>query len=170
MLQILLNLISECPRSLRVKDIEQARPMEVTMEVRVQKINADAKLPAYGHPGDAGLDLFSSVDCVLDEGDVKAVPTGIKIVVPPGYVGLIWDKSGISLRGVHRLAGVVDAGYRGEVQVVMANLGCEPYEVKKGMKIAQMLIQPVQEVRVVEAEDLDATARGEGGFGSTGLY
>ncbi len=143
------------------------------MELKVKRISPDAKLPAYGHPGDAGLDLFSSIDCVLDEGEVKAVQTGIKVAIPPGHVGLIWDKSGISLRGVHRLAGVVDAGYRGEVQVVMANLGCEPYEIKKGMKIAQMLVQPVLEVKVVEAvgfDELDGTARGEGGFGSTGLY
>jgi len=140
------------------------------MDLKVKRMNPDAKLPAYSHPGDAGLDLFASVDCVLDEGEVKAVQTGIKVAIPPGHVGLIWDKSGISLRGVHRLAGVVDAGYRGEVQVVMANLGCEPYEIKKGMKIAQMLVQPVGEVKVVEADDLDGTARGEGGFGSTGLY
>jgi len=140
------------------------------MDMKVKRINPDAKLPAYGHPGDAGLDLFSCVDCVLDTGEIKAVQTGIKVAIPRGYVGLIWDKSGISLRGVHRLAGVVDAGYRGEVQVVMVNLGREPYEIKKGMKIAQMLVQPVQEIRVVEADDLDSTKRGEGGFGSTGLY
>jgi len=140
------------------------------MELKIKRIHPEAKLPSYGHPGDAGLDLFSCVDCVLDEGDVRAVQTGIKVAIPPGHVGLIWDKSGISLRGVHRLAGVVDAGYRGEIQVVMVNLGCEPYEIKPGMKIAQMLVQPVHEVKVVEADDLDGTTRGEGGFGSTGLY
>ena len=91
-------------------------------------------------------------------------------VIPRSHVGLIWDKSGISLRGVHKLAGVVDAGYRGEVRVVMANLGREPYEIKAGMKIAQMLVQPVSEVAIVESGSLDDTSRGEGGFGSTGLY
>jgi dUTP pyrophosphatase len=140
------------------------------MELKIKRIHPEAKSPAYGHPGDAGLDLFSCVDCVLDEGEVRAVQTGIKVAIPAGHVGLIWDKSGISLKGVHRLAGVVDAGYRGEIQVVMVNLGCEPYEIKKGMKIAQMLVQPIDEVKVVEAEDLDGTTRGEGGFGSTGLY
>ncbi|MCX6562349.1 MAG: dUTP diphosphatase [Candidatus Aminicenantes bacterium] len=140
------------------------------MELKIKRIHPEAKLPSYGHPGDAGLDLFSCVDCVLDEGEVRAVQTGIKVAIPAGHVGLIWDKSGISLRGVHKLAGVVDAGYRGEVQVVMVNLGCEPFEIKKGMKIAQMLVQPVHEVKVVEAGDLDDTTRGEGGFGSTGLY
>jgi dUTP pyrophosphatase len=140
------------------------------MELKVKRIHKDAKLPLYGHKGDAGLDLFSRVDCVLAAGEVKPIQTGITVAIPRGYVGLIWDKSGISLQGVHRFAGVVDAGYRGEVQVVMANLGRGPYEIKKGMKIAQMLIQPIMEVKVVESEELDDTSRGEGGFGSTGLY
>jgi dUTP pyrophosphatase len=140
------------------------------MELKVKRIHPQAKLPSYGHPGDAGLDLFSSEDHLLRPGEVRPVQTGIKVAIPRGYVGLIWDKSGISLKGVHKLAGVVDAGYRGEVQVVMVNLGREPYEIKAGMKIAQMLIQPIVEMSVVEAENLDDTSRGEGGFGSTGLY
>jgi dUTP pyrophosphatase len=140
------------------------------MELKVKKIHPEAKLPVYGHPGDAGFDLFSCVDLVLGPGEVKAVPTGLKMAIPRGFVGLIWDKSGISLKGVHKLAGVVDAGYRGEVQVVMINLGREAYAIKTGMKIAQMLVQPVQEVAIRETDDLDDTSRGEGGFGSTGLY
>jgi len=92
------------------------------------------------------------------------------VAVPAGHVGLVWDKSGISLKSVHRLAGVVDSGYRGEVQVVMINLGAVPFAVRKGMKIAQMLVQPVAAVEVVESDSLDGTSRGEGGFGSTGLY
>jgi dUTP pyrophosphatase len=140
------------------------------MQLQVKRIVPQAKLPSYGHPGDAGMDLFACVDHTLEPGGVFAVPTGIKMAIQAGHVGLVWDKSGISLKGVHRLAGVVDAGYRGEVQVVMINLGREPFEIKAGMKIAQMLIQPVQAVEVVEAAELDDTARGEGGFGSTGLY
>ncbi len=140
------------------------------MELKVKRIHPEAKLPLYGHPGDAGLDLFSVVDRPLGPGEVFAVPTGIQVAIPAGFVGLIWDKSGISLKGVHRLAGVVDAGYRGEVQVVMINLGPAAFEIRKGMKIAQMLIQPVVAVEVVESDSLDGTSRGEGGFGSTGLY
>jgi dUTP pyrophosphatase len=140
------------------------------MELRVKRIHPEAKLPVYGHPGDAGLDLFSVVDRELAPGEVFAVPTGIQVAVPAGHVGLVWGKSGISLRGVHRLAGVVDSGYRGEVQVVMINLGAAPFSVRKGMKIAQMLVQPVAAVEVVESDSLDGTSRGEGGFGSTGLY
>lgn len=140
------------------------------MRLPVKKIHPEARLPVYQHRGDAGLDLFSVVDELIAPGEVKAVPTGIRMAIPEGYVGLVWDKSGISLQGVHRLAGVVDAGYRGEVRVVLANLGREPFAVRKGMKIAQMLIQPVQAVEIVEAEDLDETSRGEGGFGSTGRF
>jgi dUTP pyrophosphatase len=140
------------------------------MELKVKRITPGAKLPSYGHPGDAGLDLFAAEDFVLRPAEVRAVKTGIKVAVPRGFVGLIWDKSGISLKGVHKLAGVVDAGYRGEVQVVMVNLGNTPYPISVGMKIAQMLIQPVNEVNVIEAAKLDDTSRGEGGFGSTGLF
>jgi dUTP pyrophosphatase len=140
------------------------------MELKIKRLNPEAKLPSYGHAGDAGLDLYSAVDHVLAPASVFAVPTGIKMAIPRGYVGLVWDKSGISLKGVHRLAGVVDAGYRGEIQVVMVNLGREPFEIKPGMKIAQMLIQPVVSVSVIETDELDDTSRGEGGFGSTGLY
>ena len=140
------------------------------MDLKVKKIHLAAKLPVYGHPGDAGMDLFACVDKTLAPGGLFAVPTGIQMAIPRGYVGLIWDKSGVSLKGVHRLAGVVDAGYRGEVQVVMINLGGAPYEIKAGMKIAQMLIQPVSSVEIRESDTLDDTSRGEGGFGSTGLY
>lgn len=138
--------------------------------LRVHRISENAKLPTYGHPGDAGLDLFSSVEYQLKAGEVYPVPTGIKIAVPEGFVGLVWDKSGISLKGAHRLAGVIDSGYRGEVKVVLINLGQEPFSISRGMKVAQLLIQPVVTVRVVDTEDLDDTSRGENGFGSTGLY
>jgi dUTP pyrophosphatase len=140
------------------------------VRLRIKKIHSEAKLPAYAHPGDAGFDLFSCEDCDLGPGEVRPVPTGIQMAIPPGWVGLIWDKSGISLQGVHRLAGVVDAGYRGEVRVVLANLGRDVFPVRKGMKIAQMLIQRVEAVEIEESSSLDDTSRGEGGFGSTGLY
>ncbi|MGD9345688.1 MAG: dUTP diphosphatase [Candidatus Aminicenantes bacterium] len=140
------------------------------MKLKVKRIHKDAKLPSYGHVGDAGLDLFSVMDCVLKGGEARAVSTGVQVAIPDGYVGLIWDKSGISLKNIHRLAGVVDSGYRGEIKVVMTNLSTEAFSVEKGMKIAQMLIQPVARVKVVDSEDLDETSRGGNGFGSTGKY
>jgi dUTP pyrophosphatase len=140
------------------------------MRMKVSRTHREAKLPVYGHKGDAGLDLFSVADVGLEPGSAQAIPTGIKVAVPEGYVGLVWDKSGLSLQSVHRLAGVIDSGYRGEVKVVMINLGSEVFLVKKGMKIAQMLIQPVVSVDIEDTDDLEDTSRGEGGFGSTGLY
>ena len=138
--------------------------------LKVERINGENKLPLYGHPGDAGLDLFSAGDIDLEPGKAVPVPTGIKVAVPEGFVGLVWDKSGISLKGVHRLAGVIDSGYRGEIKVVMINLGTEVFSFSKGMKVAQLLIQPVISVLVEETDNLDDTSRGENGFGSTGLY
>lgn len=140
------------------------------MELRVKRIQKDARLPRYSHRGDAGLDLFSAVRCVLEAREIRAIPTGIQVAIPKGHVGLIWDKSGLSLEGIHRLAGVIDSDYRGEVKVVMANLKDKPFVVERGMKVAQMLIQPIKEVRVVETEGLEETSRGEKGFGSTGKY
>ena len=140
------------------------------MELKVKRIVEGAKLPAYHHRGDAGLDIFSAVDCVLEEGAAMAVSTGIKVAIPEGHAGLIWDKSGISLKGVHKLAGVIDSGYRGEVKVVLVNLSKKPFRIEKGMKIAQLLIQPIVEVQVVETDNLGETSRGEEGFGSTGKY
>ena len=140
------------------------------MELKVKRIHSLAILPCYGHPGDAGLDLFSCVDMSLQPGDAQPVPTGIQVAIPDGYVGLIWDKSGISLSRIHRLAGVVDSGYRGEIKVVLINLGTEVFAISQGMKIAQMLIQPVQSVTVIESQDLAESERGEGGFGSTGRF
>ncbi len=140
------------------------------MEIKVKRLDSSVKMPRYGHPGDAGMDLFSAADMVLAPGEVLPVPTGIKASIPPGYVGLIWDKSGISLSGIHRLAGVVDSGYRGEIKVVMINLGGLDYVITRGMKIAQLLIQPVLQAAISEVEDLEETERGEGGFGSTGRF
>lgn len=142
----------------------------MNFELKVKKIRKNAKLPSYGHRGDAGLDLFAAVDVVMDTGQVLSIPTGIQVAIPEGHVGLIWDKSGVSLQGVHRLAGVIDSGYRGEVKVVLVNLSAQPFAVEKGMKIAQLLIQTIDTVKVIEVEDLGDTPRGEGGFGSTGKY
>jgi len=140
------------------------------MVLKVKRMHKEAKLPSYSHQGDAGLDVFSVVDYTLKSQEVMAIPTGIQMAIPEGFVGLVWDKSGLSLKGVHRLAGVIDSGYRGEVKVVVVNLSQQPFVIKKGMKVAQVLIQPVSEVKVIEADELEETPRGAKGFGSTGNY
>ncbi len=113
------------------------------MKVRIKKLT-DVPDPHYSHSGDAGLDLYASEDITLDSMEIKAVPTGIQVEIPEAHVGLVWDKSGKALNSsLHTLAGVIDSSYRGEIKVVMANLGKQAFTFKKNDKVAQLLIQPV---------------------------
>jgi dUTP pyrophosphatase len=139
------------------------------MKIKVKKLDPEAKLPAYAMPGDAGMDLFSLADTIISPGERVQVRTGIAFELPHGTVGLVWDKSGLSHKhGLKTLGGVLDAGYRGELLVGVVNLSSEPYKLEKGHKVAQMLVQEVAQPELVEASELSASERGEGGFGSTG--
>jgi len=139
------------------------------VDVFVQKIAPDAMLPSYAKPLDAGLDLRSSEDAVIKPLERKLISTGIAVALPTNFVGLIWDRSGNSVRhGVHCMAGVIDAGYRGEIKVLMINLGNADFEVKKNDRIAQLLIQPVLQGDLRVVDKLDETHRGDTGFGSSG--
>lgn len=138
--------------------------------VNVQLLVDAAKMPTYAYAGDAGMDLYASHEVIVGAGERVQVRTGIAMAIPDGYVGLIWDKSGLSHRaGFKTLGGVIDAGYRGEVLVGMVNLGSEPYTFHTGDKVAQMLIQKVEQPQLVEVDKLDETVRGQGAFGSTGV-
>jgi len=137
--------------------------------IKIKKLNPEAIIPSYAHEGDAGLDLFSCEDLIIYPGERKLVPTGLSIELPEGYVALIWDKSGIASKGIHRLAGVGDSGYRGEYKIILLNTTKEIYEIKKGDKIAQLLIQPIMTAEIEVVNELSETTRGEGGFGSTGI-
>jgi len=140
------------------------------MKIKIKKLRPEAILPKYAHPGDAGMDFFSCEDAVLKPGERKLIPTGVAIELPEGYVSLIWPKSGLSLKkGLDVLGGVIEHTYRGEYGVILLNTSDEDYEVKKGEKIAQLLIQPIVSVDVEEAEELSDSVRGGGGFGSTGV-
>lgn len=139
------------------------------MNIKVKKLTLDAIIPSYAHVGDAGMDLYVSKTVTLLPGERAAISTGISLALPKGTVGLIWDKSGLSIKnGLKTLGGVVDASYRGEVLVGMINLGKEPYTFEKGHKVAQMLVQKVDRVTIKEVNELDKTLRGKSGFGSTG--
>jgi|SRR3989344_2277051 len=141
------------------------------MNIPVKKLHPDAKIPQYAHPGDAGMDFFSLEELVIKPGETKQIKTGIAIAIPSGYVGLFWDKSGIAAKhSVHSMAGVIDAGYRGEILIVLRNFGQNDFVISKHMKVAQMLVQPVHSVTIVETDNLDVTARNTGGFGSTGMH
>lgn len=141
------------------------------MDLQVKKLVPDAKLPVRAHHDDAGLDLFAAEEYSLAPGERQMVKTGIAMAIPTGYVGLIWDKSGVAGKtGIKTMGGVVDASYRGDVQVIMVNLSSTPYKVEKGAKIAQLLVQQVALPEVCEVPELDDTIRGENGFGSTGSH
>jgi dUTP pyrophosphatase len=138
--------------------------------IKIKKLSEDAIPPRYANPGDAGMDFYSNEEITISPNERRLISTGISMAIPEGYVGLIWDKSGLANKhGLKTMAGVIDAGYRGEVKILVHNLGDQEYRIEKGKKIAQMLIQPVEQKELLEVDGLDQTERGEGGFGSTGL-
>jgi len=142
------------------------------MSLKVRKLRPDAVLPSYAHPGDAGLDLCAVEAVDIPPGATRLVKTGIAIQLPIGTEAQVRPRSGLALK--HSLTvlnspGTIDEGYRGEVGVIMINHGREGFAVAAGMKIAQMVIQPVLRVDVAEVQELSDTARGAGGFGSTGV-
>lgn len=139
------------------------------MTIHAKKIHSDALLPRYALPQDAGMDFFAVETTIIPPNERKLVSTGIALAIPTGYVGLIWDKSGMAAKhGLKTMAGVIDSGYRGEVKILVHNLSGISCTLEKGAKVAQMLIQPVEQKKIVEVQELDETERGENGFGSTG--
>ncbi len=139
------------------------------MKLKIKKLNPEAKLPCYAKSGDAGMDIFVAEDVTVNPGQSVGIKSGLAFEVPEGYVGLLWDKSGLSIKhGIKILGGVLDSGFRGEVIVGVINLGKEPYTFEKGHKLTQMLIQPVERVEIEEVEILSESERGSGGLGSTG--
>mgnify|MGYP001604711308 CR=1 FL=1 len=139
------------------------------MKIKIKRLHADAKLPSYAHPGDVGLDLCSIEECVLKPGERKIFPVGFALEFPNGYGAIVKDKGSLPKNaGIHTMGGVFDAGYRGEYNVNLINLGAEPYRISKGDKLAQLVIFPVTIADLEETTELSATSRGEGRFGSTG--
>ena len=142
------------------------------MKVKVLRSDSAAQLPAYAHPGDAGMDVRSIEELTLAPGARALVHTGLVLMLPPDAEAQVRPRSGLALKyGVTVLntPGTIDAGYRGEVGVILVNLGAEPFTVEKGMKIAQIVVSPVAQAEIVEVESVDDTDRGSGGFGSTGI-
>jgi dUTP pyrophosphatase len=142
------------------------------VEVLVTRLDPELPLPSYEHPGDAGLDLRSRVDVSLAPGARALVPTGIAIALPAGFVALVCPRSGLALRhgiGLVNSPGVIDAGYRGEIGVILVNHDRDSaVEIHRGDRIAQLVVQQVETARLVEVAALPGSHRGEGGFGSTG--
>lgn len=141
------------------------------LELQVTRLHPDAVVPRYAHAGDAGLDLVAVEGAVLAPGARAAVPTGLAVAIPQGWVGLVHPRSGLARRHgltVANAPGTIDAGYRGEVQVLLVNLGDQDVEVAAGDRVAQLLLQRIGLAQVVEVDALDDTERGRGGFGSSG--
>lgn len=141
----------------------------MSLVLKIKKLRPDAVLPTYAHPGDAGLDIYACDQVTIAPGERVMMPTGISMEIPEGYVGLVWDKSGVAMKGgLKNLGGVIDSGYRGEFTLGLVNLSKETYVFEKGHKVAQMIIQKKENVVVEEVSELSDTSRGQGGFGSTG--
>ena len=141
------------------------------MQLHIKKLTPAATIPTgFAHKGDAGIDLFVAEAIKIKPMERVQVSTGIAMAIPDGFVGLIWDKSGLSHKaGLKVMGGVIDAGYRGEIKVGIINLGSETHMFNAGDKVTQMLIQKVEHPEIIEVEDLSETMRGEDGFGSTGV-
>jgi dUTP pyrophosphatase len=135
----------------------------------IQQCNKDAKIPVRAHSTDAGVDLITMEECTLNEGEQISLPTGIKIALPKNTVGLIQDRSSFGNRGIKVMGGVVDEGYTGEVRVMLKNLSSSAIIVRKGDRIAQLLIIPILKPQIIEVTHLPPSDRGDHGFGSTGV-
>ena len=136
--------------------------------VKIKKLHPDAKLPSYNTEHASGFDLYSIIDYELKSGETKTIPTGITVEIPEGKVCLIWDRSGLGSKGIHRFAGVIDSDYRGEVKIVLHNNSDLLFQIKIGDRIAQAIIQDYYRAEFELADNLSETQRGELGFGSSG--
>jgi len=147
---------------------------EPTLEIALLRLDPDLPPPAYAHPGDAGADLLAAVDVTLEPGERALVPTGVAIALPEGYVALVHPRSGLAARhglSIVNTPGTVDAGYRGEVKVLLINLDRhDPIDLRRGDRIAQLVVQRVERAAFVEVAELPVSVRGEGGYGSTGGF
>lgn len=141
------------------------------MQLRVKRLSSSATLPVRAHPADAGLDLHSAVDLDIPPGETRLVGTGLALELPPGTEAQVRPRSGLALTysvTVLNTPGTIDEGYRGEVGVIPINHGQRVFEVRRGMKVAQLVVQPTLAVEIVAVDALSDTSRGERGFGSTG--
>ena len=144
----------------------------MTVQILITRLDPSVPAPAYAKPGDAGADLCSRIDFVLEPGERALIPTGISVALPNGYVALVHPRSGLAIKhGISMVntPGTVDAAFRGELQVILINHDLrEPFTIKKGDRIAQLVIQKVERADFVEVDSLPGTHRADGGFGSTG--
>ncbi|MEI7656899.1 MAG: dUTP diphosphatase [Phycisphaerae bacterium] len=155
-----------------------AAALSIHPPLLVRRLDPRAVLPRYQTAGSAGMDLAACLDrddatIVIEPGRIRTVPTRLSMAIPAGYEAQVRPRSGLATKSgvtLPNAPGTIDSDYRGEVLVPLINLGSEPFTVTHGMRVAQLVIAPVAQVPILEASELDATARGEGGFGSTGRH
>lgn len=148
-----------------------ADPDAMPEQVPVRLLDPAVPLPGYAYPGDAGADLTTTVDLHLQPGDRASAPTGIALALPEGYAGFVHPRSGLAARhgiGIVNAPGTVDAGYRGEILVQLVNHGRDPVTLRRGERIAQLIVQRVERCRFVAVDTLPGSVRGTGGHGSSG--
>lgn len=147
--------------------------MSSGLKVLIQRLDKDLPLPQYAKPGDAGLDIYSSIDSVIKPGERALIPTGIAIALPDGFVALAHPRSGLAAKhgiSIVNAPGTIDAGYRGEIKIILINTDLsESFEIKRGDRIAQLVFQKFESADLIEVAQLPDSERGAGGFGSTGL-
>ncbi len=143
------------------------------IDIKIKLLDKSLPKPGYAHVTDAGMDLYSAIDCVLEPYDRTLIPTGVKLAIPAGYAGFVQPRSGLAIKNGIALVnspGLIDCGYRGEICVILINLDKEKeFVIKKGDKICQLVIKKIEQASLIEVEELDDSERGEGGFGSTGI-
>ena len=147
--------------------------MSDPVELLILRLDPDLPMPARELPGDAGFDLYARMDTTLNPGDRALIPTGVSIALPDGYVALVHPRSGLAIKHGFTLVnapGTIDAGYRGEISVIGLNAGSEPLTLKRGDRVAQLVILELPAVTVVEVASLPGSVRSAGGFGSTGGF
>ena len=141
------------------------------MKIKIKRSEEtkDLQMPSYAHEGDAGMDIVSAEAITIDSDERVSVPTGLYFEIPDGYVGLVWEKSGLAFKhGIKTCSGVLDSGYRGELKICLLNTSDTPYTFERGDRVAQLLIQKIERPDIEVVDELSDTSRGEGGFGSTG--
>lgn len=146
--------------------------MSKTITLKLKKLDEELLTPAYANPGDAGLDLYAAKDVILQPGQRVMIPTGIAIAIPQGYAGFVQPRSGLAAKqgfSIVNTPGLIDSGYRGEIGVIGLNTDTQSeITIKRGDRVAQLVIQEVPVVELLEVNELDETERSSGGFGSTG--
>jgi len=143
------------------------------IDIKIKLLDKSLPVPDYAHRTDAGIDLYSTISCILRPFERKMIPSGIKVSIPEGYAGFVLPRSGLAIKNGISLVnspGLIDSGYRGEICVIMINLDKEmDFTINKGDKICQLVIKKIEYANLIEVEELDNSDRGEGGFGSTGI-